>query len=115
MHNPAIFTLMGFNPTGDLGDLTFYTAANHKPVIFLKAPPTAPPTARQRFVRDRMSYYAAWWSDQTRATKARWNQAARQAHLRMTGYGLWQWWMWHQDKAVLRTIQRQANVDLGIE
>jgi len=114
LHNPAVLTLIGWNPTGDLGDLTFYTATNKKPVIFLKAPPTAPPTARQRFVRDRIGYYAAWWSVQSADVKALWEKAAKQAHLRMTGYNLWQWWMWHQDRAELRTIQHQANVDLGI-
>jgi len=114
MHNPAIFTVMGFNPTGDLGDLTFYTAANHKPVIFLKAPPTAPPTARQRFIRDRMAYHAAWWAEQTEATRDAWRRAAKAAHTRMTGYNLWQWWMWHGDRKIMGTIQRQANIDLGI-
>jgi len=114
MINPAIFNLWGWNPTGDFGPLTIYTAKNKKPVFFLKAPPTKPATARQRFVRDRFGYHAAWWSQQTKTVKDLWERAAKKAHLRMTGYNLWQWWHWHRDRAVLDTIQRQANVDLNL-
>ena len=114
MINPAIFTVMGMNPTGDLAGLTIYTAANKKPVIFLKAPPTSPPTARQQFVRAQMGYHATWWNSQTAETRDKWRRAAQGAHIRMTGYNLWQWWYWHQDAGVLATIQRQSGIDLGI-
>ena len=106
--------MMGINPTGDFGPLTIYTAKNKKPVQFLKAPPTSPATARQRYVRDRMGYYAAWWTAQSAETKAAWQAAATAAHTRMTGYNLWQWWYWHRDAGVLATIQRQANVTLEL-
>ncbi len=104
--------MMGWNPTGDFGPLTMYTAKNKKPVMFLKAPPTKPPTARQRYVRDRMAYYAAWWSQQPVEVKALWELTSKKAHLTMTGYNLWQWWYWHGDRAVLDTIQRQSGVTL---
>ncbi len=106
--------MMGWNPTGDFGPLTMYTAKNKKPVMFLKAPPTKPPTTRQRIVRDRMGYYAAWWSKQSLEVKAQWELTSKRAHLRMTGYNLFQWWSWHRDRQVLATIQRQANVNLNI-
>jgi len=45
---PNIIALLGFNPTGDLGPFTIYTAHDRRPVVFPKAPPKEPPSWKQR-------------------------------------------------------------------
>lgn len=112
MQNPSIFTAWGWNPTGDFGPLTVYTAKNKKPVMFLKAPPKTPATYRQRFIRDRMTFIARYWSMISKEKKEDWERASKRAHLRMTGYNLFQWFWWHNNRTVLRTIERQSGVKL---
>ncbi len=112
MKTPTYGNLIGFNPTGDLGPFTIYTAKNRKPVWYIKAPPTAPPTARQSFIRSRMAQHAAFWARQSLEFKAAWELASKNAQLRMNGYALYQWWLWHSDRAKLRTIEHQSGVTL---
>jgi len=112
MKNPTIFTAWGWNPTGDFGPLTVYTAKNKKPVMFLKAPPTKPATHRQRFIRDRMGYIGRFWSTLPKDIKDKWERASKLARLRMTGYNLFQWWHWHYNREVLKTIERQTKIQL---
>ena len=112
MKTPTYGNILGFNPTGDFGPFTIYTAKNGKPVWYIKAPPTAPPTARQRYVRERIAQHAAFWNTQSTEFKALWELASKRARLRMNGYGLFQWWLWHSDRKKLDTIQQQSDVTL---
>lgn len=112
MINERLLSYFGIGPTGDFGPLTFYTAKNKKPVWFAKAPPKTPPTARQLFVRGRLGYIGRHWSTLSKETKAKWELASKRAHLRMTGYDLFQWWHWHNDRNVIATIEHQSGIQL---
>lgn len=112
MLNRKILSLFGLRPTGDFGPWTFYTNKQGIPVWFIKAPPTSPPTARQLFVRAKLSEFARYWTSLEEQTKIDWETAAKRAGLGMTGYNLFQWWCWHVDRAVLKTIERQSGIIL---
>lgn len=112
MINPKLFNFFGWNPTGDFGPWTMYTAKNKKPVMFIKAPPTSPPTPRQQFQRSMFSYIARYWSSLPKETKQTWELAAKRAHLRCTGYNLFVWYHFHNDRNVIQTIERQSGVQL---
>ena len=112
MKTPSIWTAMGWNPTGDFGALTVYTQTNKVPVFFMKAPPKTPATVRQRYVRDLIGYFGRRWTELPRATKDTWERASKLANLRMTGYNLFQWWCWHRDVPVMRTIEHQSGCKL---
>jgi len=112
MITPTYGNMMGFNPTGDFGPFTIYTAKNRKPIFYIKKPPTAPPTARQAFVRERLKDIAIWWASQTKDNKALWERVSKKARLRMCGYALFQWWHWHHDDAKMATIQQQSGLTL---
>ncbi len=114
MKAPFYATYLGFNPTGDLGPFTIYTNQYRRPVFYIKAPPTSPPTTRQSFLRENMKEIAAWWSAQSSETKALWEAASKNARLRMNGYALFQWWQWKHDPQKLQTIMRQSKIQLPL-
>jgi len=103
---------MGLRPTGDFGPWTFYTDKRGTPVWFIKAPPTSPPTARQLFVRAKLGDFARHWTQQTKQTKMNWERATKRTSLKMTGYNLFQWWLWHNKRKVIETIERQSGIQL---
>ncbi len=112
MKTPSYGNMMGFNPTGDFGPFTIYTAKNRKPISYIKAPPTAPPTARQVFVRERLKDIATWWAAQTKETKDLWERVSKKARLRMSGYALFQWWHWHHDDAKMAPSLHQTRLTI---
>lgn len=112
MKNPSVFTAWGWNPTGDFGPWTAYTAKNGKPVMFIKAPPKTPASIRQSFQRAQFTYIARAWAELSKLTKQKWQRAAKGARLRCTGYNLFVWYNSHFDRKVLQTIERQSKVKL---
>jgi len=112
MLNRTLLSYFGLRPTGDFGPWTFYTNKQGIPVWFLKAPPTKPPTGRQRYLQVRMRDIANAWIRQTEQTKINWEKASKRAGLGMTGYNLWQWWFWIRDRKKLATVERQSGIDL---
>lgn len=110
--NPSIFTAWGWNPTGDFGALTIYTAKNKKPIMFLKAPPTKPPTPRQVFQRDTFRYIAKLWKNLTHTMRETWELAAKRARLSITGYDLFVYYQTTKDIGAIRTVEHQAGVTL---
>lgn len=101
--------MLGMNQQGDLGPLTTYTNKNGKLVVFPRAPPLNPPTPEQKALRQKFASVALLWHAMPRRKKDEWLQLARSARLRMTGYGLFTWWVITHDNTTLETIRRQAN------
>lgn len=112
MINPKLFSFFGWNPTGDFGPWTFYTAKSKKPVMFIKAPPTKPATHRQDFQRFTFKYIARLWNLLTQQERTNWETASKRARLRMTGYNLFLWYKSGGNTKVIHTIERQAAVKL---
>ncbi len=112
MLNRRLLSLMGLRPTGDFGPWTFYTSKAGLPVWFVKAPPTAPPTARQRYIRTKMTIFARQWKLLSKETRSNWERATKLTGVKMNGYNLYQWWRWHVDRGVLETIERQSGINL---
>ncbi len=112
MLNRKLLSLFGLRPTGDFGPWTFYTSKAGLPVWFVKAPPTSPPTERQSFIRWKLGIFGSDWTHLPNETKKNWETATKRTGLKMTGYNLWQWWHWHSNINVMRTIERQSGVTL---
>lgn len=107
-----VLTYIGFRPTGDFGPLTGYTSKRGKPVWYLKAPPKTPPTGYQVHQRNVFRSIARAWMMLTASKRADWMEAARLAHLHITGYNLYVWFQIRRDVAVIRTIEHQSGVSL---
>ena len=112
MINPKIFTFWGWNPTGDFGPWTCYTAKNKKPVMFIKAPPTEPPTDRQTYQRESWRTFARMWKLLPKHNRDLWELATKRAHLFITGYNLYIWWKTTRDLPTLNSIIRQSKVPI---
>jgi len=114
MHEPTknTLSLLGLNPTGDLGALTAYTSRRGKAVWFPKTNPLNPPSAMQQKMRNLYRLYAAAWRALSPTDRDAWSKAARQAALRITGYNLWIWYQRFRDTPTIRTIERTSGESL---
>lgn len=114
MHEPSknTLSLLGFNPTGDLGPLTAYTSQRSKAVWFPKTNPLSPPSPMQQKMRNLYRLYAAAWRALSPTERNAWSTAARQAALRITGFNLWVWYQRFQDTPTIRTIERISGITL---
>jgi hypothetical protein len=109
---PQIPTALGWNPTGDFGPWTFYTAHDRRPVFYDRAPPTKPPTWKQRRRITLFRLAAKAWRNLTPELRARWELAAKRAHLRITGYNLWTYVQTTGNRAPVRTVERLSGLQL---
>lgn len=112
MINPKLFNFFGWNPTGDFGPWTMYTAENKKPVMFIKAPPTKPPTYRQEYQHEQWVATARAWRRMAKETRNLWELATKRASLYLTGYNLFVWWRNTHDTLTLQSIIRQSGVEI---
>lgn len=109
---PFLISVLGFNPTGDVGPYTIYTSKRKRIVVFLKAPPTKPPTRRQQIVRNQFRITGWSWSRQTPDVRANWQNAARRSGAKITGYNLYQFYNATGNAQVIRMIERQSGTNL---
>ena len=107
---PKLFSLMGWNATGDLGGLTFYTNKRGKLTYFLKAPPTTPPTFWQLRNQNNFRLAAQLWEGLDPKVRDLWELATKRLSLRITGYNLWIHFITTWDVHAIDTIFRQAKI-----
>lgn len=105
--------LLGFRPTGDVGQFTLYTNRKGKLVCFLKTRPSKPLTSRQRANNRQFAAIASVWRSMSPASRQAWQQACRQAGLTITAYNLFVYSNMQPDSTTLQTIQRQSGIYLG--
>lgn len=101
---------MGWNATGDLGGLTFYTSKRKKLTYFPKAPPTTPPNYWQLRNHHRFRLAATTWKHSGQQNRDRWELATKRLSLRLTGYNLWVHYITTHDVDTIETIFRQAKI-----
>jgi len=106
-------SLIGFNPTGDLGPFTIYTSKRMGTVWFTKSPPLEPASERQTHYRNRFRFAARAWKLLTPDERENWNEACRRCHLYMCGYCLFVWYQLKRDRPTLATIERIAGISLA--
>jgi len=104
--------LLGWGLTGDFGGLTAYTTEAGKVVMFPRAPPLNPPSDAQQAQRDKLTEAANEWAKLDLPSQQKWQQAARRASLRITGYNLWAYWWLTKDTATVATVAHQSGRDL---
>jgi len=107
-----ILNFLGLRPTGDFADLTAYTTSAGKTVWFLKSPPQKPPSVRQLHQRQMFRNAARAWRELGQETRNDWNEAARRAHLYLSGYLLFLVWIVTPDRPAIRTIERLSGITL---
>lgn len=110
--SPKLLTLIGLQPTGDLGPLTAYTSARAKPVWFAKTNPLSPPSIMQTRMRNFFRLSAFAWRSLSQPQRQAWSRAAITARLRITGYNLFVWYQRTADAAPIRTIERLSGESL---
>lgn len=113
MQNPkALFRFWGWNSQGDFGPWTFYTDKRKGLVFFVKAPPLEPPSLLQTSVRNSIRLAAYTWRSLPASARDDWQLAADRAHLRITGYNLFVFWLLRREDQAIRTVERLARVQL---
>lgn len=103
---------LGFNTQGDLGPWTFYTDKRKGLVYFVKAPPLEPPSLLQTSVRNAIRLAAYAWRSLSGDQRANWKTAAKRAHLQITGYNLFVFWIIRKEDAAIHTIERLSRIKL---
>lgn len=106
-----LFTYLGFRLSGDFANWTFYTYCRKRPTFFLKAPPTRPPTNRQKRQRNLFRLVGYLWRSLTPQQQAAWEAVAQRSHLSITGYNLFVHWTLRRANAALATLTAQTGID----
>jgi len=104
--------LLGFDLTGDLGPWTAYTTNAGKAVLYPRQSPLSPPSDAQLLQRDAITEAAHVWQLFDQPTKTKWQQAARRAALRITGFNLFTYWWLRRDLPIIVTVSKQSGIDL---
>lgn len=107
-----VLSILGFNPTGDLGPLTAYTSQRGKAVWFDKTNPLNPPSPMQTKIRNLFRIYAIAWRALSEPKRQAWLDAATHARLRITGYNLWTYWQRTADAETIHTVERLSGITL---
>jgi len=105
--------LLGFRPTGDIGDFTLYTNRKKSIVCFPKTHPGKPFTSRQLANMRQFAAIASVWRSISSASRADWSRACQLAGLTITPYNLFVYANMQPDTSTLETVQRQSGVYLG--
>lgn len=103
---------LGFNTQGDLGPWTFYTSKRKGLVWFAKSPPLEPPSLLQTHQRNQFRLAGYVWRSLSPEQQTNWKTAAKAAHLQITGYNLFVYWILKQDHDAIHTIENQTNLNL---
>lgn len=106
-----LFTYLGIRLSGDLGKYTMYTYCHKRPTFFLKSPPLVPPTLRQIRQRNRFRLVGYLWRTQSPAQRTIWELLAKHAHLRVTGYNLFLFYVLKNGYPYLETLIAQTGID----
>ena len=82
----AIWALLGWRPTGDVGPFTIYTSQRGKIVLYPRAPALNPATRFQTRMRDMFKAAAASWKSLTPTQRAEWELATKRLRMSINGY-----------------------------
>jgi len=109
----ALFRFLGFNTQGDIGGLTMYRSKRKALIIFASTSPKEPPSRRQIVQRNRLRLVGRQWQALPADERRRWELAARLAHLRVSGFNLFTYWLLRNDRAAVATIEHQSGITLS--
>jgi len=108
----SLLRFLGLNTQGDVGPWTFYTSKQNGLVWFVKAPPLEPPSRKQIHQRNKFRLIGAVWRSLSPQQRSDWLLAARKAHLEITGYNFFLYYMMTADAAAVRTVERASHTSL---
>ncbi len=110
--NRSILKFLGFNTQGDLGPWTFYTSKRKGLVFFVKSPPLEPPSPKQVHQRNKFRVVGFMWRSLTPQQRKDWELAALAAHLQITGYNLFTYYVLKDGELVVQTVEAQSGITL---
>jgi len=108
---PTLFAL-GFSAQGDFGPVTCYRDRRRRLILYLRAPPTKPPSYLQARQRAFFRYASREWSALPSAKKTQWQLAAKRASLRITAFNLWLRWRLTGNDAEIATLARFTGAQI---
>lgn len=109
---PSIFQFLGVLTNGDLGPFTFYTSRRGRLVFFPKSWPKDPATFHQTLYRNRWKHAAIRWRGLSQDLRRDWERMAKRAHLTISGYNLFMFYILGKGTKVVETIQRVAHMNV---
>lgn len=107
-----LYHWLGWSTQGDLGPFTFYTNKRKGLVWFPRSPPKCPPSQLQVRQRNAFRLAAEVWDQIPTEHRRKWDQAARRAHLSITGYDLFIYWCTTNDTPAVNTVEHQSQLTL---
>ncbi len=107
-----LFHLFGFIIWGDYGPLTMYKSRRGKMVAYPRTYPEKPPSPDQVTNRAAFGSAAVDWHHLPKETQAKWERVTRVLSLQVTGFNLYMHWRLQWDDSYVRTVQRQAGIEL---
>jgi len=107
-----MFTFLGLEISGDLGDVTMWRTRRGKIVCYPRTVPGKVPSIAQQNHRQHFRESVARWMLLTNCEKQHYEDASRKCSLPMTGHDLWIRWTFAGTIAEAQTIERLAGVKL---
>ena len=104
--------MLGTHVTGDFGPYTFYTSRRSGVVWYPRSPALKPPTPLQLHWRNQFRLAGTIWREFTHDQREQWHRAEHLAHLSITGYNLFTYFILTNDVAAIRTIEHQTGLKL---
>lgn len=108
----AMFTFLGLEISGDLGDFTMWRTRRGKIVCYPRTVPGTVPSVAQQNHRQHFRESVARWNLLTPQQKADYESASKALSLPMTGHDLWIRWTFAGSLAEANTIQRLSGFTL---
>jgi hypothetical protein len=110
----AMFTFLGLEISGDLGDFTMWRTRRGKIVCYPRTVPGEPPSAAQVVHRRHFRESVARWNLLSAPEKADYESASKACSLPMTGHNLWIRWTFAGTLGEARTIERISGFTLTL-
>ena len=108
----AMFTFLGLEISGDLGDFTMWRTRRGKIVCYPRTVPGKVPSVSQQNHRQHFRESVQRWNLLTKQQKADYESASLRCSLPMTGHDLWIRWTFAGCIGEAQTIERLARVAL---
>jgi len=108
----AMFTFLGLEISGDLGDFTMWRTRRGKIVCYPRTVPGEPPSPAQVAHRQHFRESVNRWKLLTPQQKSDYESAALLCSLPMTGHDLWIRWTFAGTQSEARTIEHLSGIVL---
>lgn len=110
----AVFSFLGLEISGDLGDYTMWRTRRGKVVCYPRTVPGEPASPAQQLHRQHFRESLARWQLLSKQEKHDYELASLRCSLPMTGHNLWIRWTFAGNLDEARTIERLSGITLTL-